>query len=587
MSGIISIYGLLSTSAGAFVYHLMILLALLGAAGIALIEFRRTHNPDQQRIVWAFSILFLLRIPLMFGSPLRLEQESSSLSLILNTIIPLLLYALEVASLTLLWWAFLSPLIERRWSQIFLWGNLGAAALLTFVFLPSWYRMLQAFSILEYATFWQQTIWDTWATLISLSAAVLLFTYRHRLGHVLPAMSFGLLALGNALGIFGLVGLGRLVNLIGYPLLVVAVYRAALQDLYAYRQELETLSHESLRQTRELLFLLEVGQAVSESLALDTMLHNVAESVAHALDADRAAILLADEEQENLNLTVQYLPLLRPDAMETGLSIAFSENEMLDHVVRRRKQVVLDARRQPRRLRELYRLLESEEQGPVILQPLLHQQRVSGVLVVGRERSRRPFTSGEARLCESVAPQVAAAIENARLYQRLTAALHVQQEEAGRRKGILESISEGIIVTDAQGNAVLVNAAAEKIMEIQRERVIGRPLQRLFDSVALDREINLDQLQKLDKPLSVLFELQNKQVQVSAAPVRSAANQKLGVVAVLRDATREIQAEKTKRDFIAVISHELRTPLTAILGYSEALHGGMAGELSWTQSRFV
>jgi PAS domain S-box-containing protein len=565
----------------------MILLALLGAAGIALIEYRRTHNPDQERIVWAFSVLFLLRIPLLFGSPFRLDQASSSLPMILNAIIPLLLYALEVSSLTLLWWAFLSPLIERRWGQIFLWGNLGGAVLLTLIFFPSWYRMLQAFSILEYATFWQQTIWDIWATLISLSAAILLFTYRRRLGYILPTISFGLLTLGNALAIFELPGLGRLINLIGYPLLVVAVYRAALQDLYAYRQELETLSEESLRQTRELLFLLEVSQALSESLALDTMLRNVAESVAHALDADRTAILLADKRQENLNLAVQYIPLLRPEKMETGRSIALSEDKMLDHVVRRRKQVVLDPQRQPRRLRDLYRLLDSPEQGPVILQPLLHQQRVSGVLVVGRERSKKPFSNGEARLCESVAPQVAAAIENARLYQRLTTALHIQKEEAGRRKAILESISEGIIVTDAQGNAVLVNAAAQEIMEIQSDHVVGRPLQRLLDSVAVDREIDLERLQELDEPLNVLFELQNKQVQVSAAPVRPAKDEKLGVVAVLRDVTKEIQAEKTKRDFIAVISHELRTPLTAILGYAEALYGGMAGELSWTQNRFV
>ena len=587
MSGIISIYDLLSTSVGAFVYHLMILLALLGAAGIALIEYRRTHNPDQERIVWAFSILFLLRIPLLFGSPFKLEQTSSRLPLILNAIIPLFLYALEVSSLTLLWWAFLSPLVERRWSKTFLWGNLGAAGLLTVIFFPSWYRMLQAFPILEYARFWQQTIWDIWATLISLSATILLFTYRRRLGYVLPAVSFGLLALGNGLTIFELAGLGRLINLIGYPLLVVAVYRAALQDLYAYRQELETLSEESLRQTRELLFLLEVSQALSESLALDTMLRNVAESVAHALDADRTAILLADKEQEHLDLAVQFIPLLRPEKIPAGHSVALVDDEMLDHVVRRRKQVVLDPRRQPRRLRDLYRLLDSNEQGPVILQPLLHQQRVSGVLVVGRERSKRPFTNGEARLCESVAPQVAAAIENARLYQRLTTSLRIQQEEAGRRKAILESINEGIIVTDAKGNAVLVNAAAEEFMEIQRERVLGHPLQRLLDSVALDREIDLDQLQELDEPLNVLFELQNKQVQVSAAPVRSAGNHKLGVVAVLRDVTKEIQAERTKRDFIAVISHELRTPLTAILGYSEALSGGMAGELSWTQNRFI
>jgi len=577
----VPIYELLSTGPGTFVYHLLILLALEATAGIAFIEYRHTRNPDQRRILSAFSVLFFLRIPLLFGAPLQ-----GGMAPLLSAVLAPLQYGLEVASLTLMWWAFLSPLVGRRAGRAFLIGNLVAAGAAIAAFFPFWYRMVAAVPFFEYAAFWQQIIWDGWATAIALSAMLLHLTYRRRLGYSLPAVAFGLIALGNGLILFDQVGLGRLTNLIGYPLLAVAVYRAALQDLWAYRHELEKLSAGALRQTREHLFLLEVGRALGESLDPEAMLRRVAESVAHALDADRAAVLLA-EDDEHLRVAAQFVPLERPEGRHVSTPFPLSQQPLLAHVVRRRKSLLLSPRETPSRLRSLYELLGSREEGPVIIQPLLRQQRVLGVLVVGNDRCKRPFEVAEARLCDSIAPQIAAAIENSRLYRRLAAALAAQEEATGLRDAILESIAEGIIVADAEGHAVMMNAAAEEILGVKRDRVLGRPLKRLLAPATKTKGAELDLPAEPPTPLHAFFELQNRQVQVVAAPVRSPGGQFLGVVAVLRDVTREVQAERAKRDFIATISHELRTPLTAILGYAEVLYDGTVGALTQSQARFV
>jgi signal transduction histidine kinase len=47
------------------------------------------------------------------------------------------------------------------------------------------------------------------------------------------------------------------------------------------------------------------------------------------------------------------------------------------------------------------------------------------------------------------------------------------------------------------------------------------------------------------------------------------------------------ELDRLKSNFLATVSHELRTPLTSIIGYSEMLEAGVAGEIEGEQLEFV
>jgi signal transduction histidine kinase len=72
------------------------------------------------------------------------------------------------------------------------------------------------------------------------------------------------------------------------------------------------------------------------------------------------------------------------------------------------------------------------------------------------------------------------------------------------------------------------------------------------------------------------------------ASVRESYRQLEDKTARLQDAFDRLkELDRLKSNFLATVSHELRTPLTSIIGYSEMLAEGLAGEMKPEQLEFV
>lgn len=226
-----------------------------------------------------------------------------------------------------------------------------------------------------------------------------------------------------------------------------------------------------------------------------------------------------------------------------------------------------------------------------------------GVMILLGDRVAM-FTQAHIKLVIAAANQVAAAINNSDLYylirdqaERLGTLLRAEQEEAEKGSAILEGIADGVMLADSDGRIVRFNSAAERILDIPRDAVLGQPLTRLVglrggSSSAWARTIdewsaNPDSFRP-GQFVAERLEIGKKVVSVHLSPVHVVADEQfLGTVSVFRDITAEVEVDRMKSEFISNVSHELRTPMTSIKGYADLLLMGAAGTVGEQQEQFL
>ncbi len=587
---------LLTAIPGTVVYHLLVLLGLLPAAGIVLTEWRHTHNAELKPYLTALGGVMTIHLLSAVLAPFHLDTDS-----VIAIVSAPFLYAGELLAILLLVWAFGWRIWERRGSNPLVLLLAGWATLLVIASLL-WY--VDAFAVpLNYTTHsWQIPMWYVLSAVAAFWGAVIFFRVKGRGDEVQAALILLLLGLGAVLGLLGAQvlgpplavgeGLGRLCALVGYPLFAMLLYRSVLLDLASYRQDLHDLSEEALRQSQELLFLIEATRSIGEQLDLRGMLGRVVDSVAMALRADAVAILLTDEHDPDILHLVALYRVLGAKT-EVPQKIVLNDYPNLKFALRK-QPLLFGPEEEIVQLRTLFELLGVAEKGPLLIQPLTRQERVMGVLVVYNAPSKPQFTSEQELLATTIAVQIAGAVENHRLYgalaakaQELSQLLKVREAELRREEAILESMAEGILVSDAAGRFILLNQAAEQILDVRREDVLNKPVKDVLSSPTLKSELDPESLVSLNQLFETMFALGDRHIRVSAAPVLLNNVERLGVVAILQDITREYLAERSKREFVDSISHELRTPLTAIKGYTELMLSGMVGELPLAYQQFM
>jgi two-component system phosphate regulon sensor histidine kinase PhoR len=128
---------------------------------------------------------------------------------------------------------------------------------------------------------------------------------------------------------------------------------------------------------------------------------------------------------------------------------------------------------------------------------------------------------------------------------------------------VLNSIQEGIVVTDKAGKVLLHNESFQKI--VKTKSIKGRFYWELLRSPNVGALV--DNLDDEDNLVSGNVEIDGKTYLCSISFISSSGQ----IVLTMHDITEIIHLSTIKKDFVVNVSHELRTPLTAIKGFVETM----------------
>lgn len=143
---------------------------------------------------------------------------------------------------------------------------------------------------------------------------------------------------------------------------------------------------------------------------------------------------------------------------------------------------------------------------------------------------------------------------------------------------IVNSIADGVVVIDAKGVIQLLNPSAQSLLGWPEHDAVGLDYRSVIKLTDAGNNPVPDELSPIHQVIAsnksntnndlVLVTKSNKKIMVSlvVSPMGESSSA-TGVIAVIRDITREKEEERQKGEFISTASHEMRTPVAAIEGY--------------------
>jgi PAS domain S-box-containing protein len=370
------------------------------------------------------------------------------------------------------------------------------------------------------------------------------------------------------------------------------------------------LYKEARRRASELSALLEAGMAVGTILDVHGALELISRELVRILRAAGCRVSSWDRERDHI---ISWMDHHLPDVpwVPGPLGTIYPLERRPDFALALRQRCAVAVTRplpgQPPHV------LQRDTAQTLLILPLIARDEVIGAIELGALETERIFSDWEINLGQSLVNQAATALENARLYEEqriaarnlerkvdartveLNTALHTLLVESSKREAILEGVADGVMFADAEGEITVLNAAAERLLAVPRQRALGSSVEgfvaRLNLPVEVWQEVPRRWAEMRSHPdasawVEEQYEIGERIFNFRLTPVVR-EGEFLGTVTVVRDITKDVELNRAKNAFVSSVSHELRIPMTAIKGFTDLLLRRSTGPLNEKQANFI
>jgi PAS domain S-box-containing protein len=136
--------------------------------------------------------------------------------------------------------------------------------------------------------------------------------------------------------------------------------------------------------------------------------------------------------------------------------------------------------------------------------------------------------------------------------------------EKNRLKAVINSMNEGVLITELDKRIVMCNPSFARIMHIPHHHLVGFTLRETPELHPLDQMAD-ELLQNVTSPdvITKVIEINENHpiyVRISLNRVAGKLEETLGLVIVLQDITYFKELEQKKSEFVSMVAHELKAP---------------------------
>ena len=306
------------------------------------------------------------------------------------------------------------------------------------------------------------------------------------------------------------------------------------------------------------------------SLNLDHRLRSAVTSARDIVPADAAAVFLPNEAGDALVVRAH-----------DGLSAGYAARQRLplDQIRAQFRaageHVILDI---PEGSLGDHALIEAEGLRRLLSIPLFFQGTLTGALVIYTKDPKRVFQPDDIEVAHLLAATTAIGITNSRLYGEAVA-------QQGLQRQLLDALGDGVVIGWPSGRYE-ANPRAREILGIGdlktladlraavhvKDLVTGAPV--AAGAYPLDRALS-GETTKAEFFVTRADTGERRDLEVTAAPVRSADGEVVAGVMTLHDITDLLAGEREREQFLSIVSHELRTPLTPLKALAQLVRSRM------------
>ncbi len=370
-----------------------------------------------------------------------------------------------------------------------------------------------------------------------------------------------------------------------YTLLNIKSLHDKLEQLIAEKEEEKK---QLTRRTHELRILSDIARIVISIKDSQKALNEILNNIVYAFHVEAAALFNLRDDRWFLDITSdQCRKTPYPDFSPRMIAL-------LEDVRKMEKTFILDESNADLQILESLSTQLGFTVHKALCSPVFIRGKVIGIIMIFNKKEGMIFEPIDISLLMTITGQIALAIENIQLFDKLSGFNKYLQEQITEstkalldlknfNESILQNISSGIITVDLSGKIIFANKAAEEILGVTHDELANRSLSDLFGDKASHVMIVTTRSEEAAKGDEIQLTIgDHKEIFLGyTTSVRFGSDEKpAGYIISFRDITHIKQMRDTIQRMDRLVSlglltggiaHEIRNPLAGIKTLAQAL----------------